>query len=176
MNRDEAIKKIISAVYSDEVYEKVASEKSKNVLSEDDREFIEKLASASSMLKFASEKIASMEEENNLLKGKISDLENTISNIERHEEAEKLAGIMLAKGMIKKADVESQVDKIMAFDKTGFEIFKDAIENVSTEKVAGISEGASSLAFMYGGEEDDSQTQSRQATMAEMINAQYGRK
>ena len=175
MNRDEAIKKIISAVYSQEIYEKVASEQPQNTVSEEDRKLIEKLTSASSMLKFASAKIASMEEENNQLKGRISDLESTISTIERHDEAEKLAGVMLAKGMIKKSEVDSQIDKIMAFDKTGFEVFKDAIENVSTEKTAGVSEGASSLAFMYGDSLDEAQTDANK-TMAEAINAQFGRK
>lgn len=167
--RDEAIKRIVSAVYGDDAYEKIASE-AQHPCDNEKTDLYQKLSKASEMLKSASAQIHQFQQENDELKEKLAFAQNQLEIIEKHDEAEKLAGIMLRKGMIKKADYDKQIDTIMKFDKQGFEIFKDAIDNVEVDKEA--SFGATNLDFLYGEEFDDIENEPEKKSMFDVLDKQ----
>lgn len=154
--RDEAIKKIATSLFSEETYNKVVKndKQLKTAQSAADNALLEKCASASLMLKTAAKEIRSLKYDNEKLAANVEELTQKINYIERHDEAKKLANVMVAKGMLKASEVDKKTMELMAFDEEGFSIFKDAIENVSTEKIAS-HEGISNLDFMYSSEDDD---------------------
>lgn len=148
--REKAIKKIASLLFSEEEYNNATNNnmQEKTAQKHTNNQLFEKCASASNMLKIAAQEIRSLKAENKKLAASVDELNNKLDTIERHDEAEKLAQIMVQKGMLKAADIDGKTIELMALDNEGFSIVKDAIENVSVEKKASFS-GANSFDFMY---------------------------
>ena len=148
--REEIIKKIACMLFSEDEYNKATKDTEPQKVAQEyaNKELFEKCASASDMLKTAAQEIRQIKAEKEVLAAQVSELTEKINLIEKHDEAEKLAQIMVQKGMLKAADVDGKTIELMALDSEGFSIVKDAIENVSIEKNASYM-GANSFDFMY---------------------------
>ena len=161
MNRDQLIRHIVPAVYPNYQFEKTAQTKTTAPVKTEQNTL---LAKASEMLKRASVEMSNLREDNEKLAAENKDLKDRITSINKHAEAEKLAKMMAAKGMIKSADIDSKIEEISEFDKTAFDLFKDAIEKVNVEHTA--SAGVNSLGFLYGAESSN-EPQPKQSSMAD---------
>lgn len=111
-----------------------------------DYEEISKIAmAASKILKRAAlerreieNKLGALEAENNALR------KEAIEN-DRYLKSEKLAHQMNQKGMIKKADIDSQIKQLIELDETGFGMLKEAVKKMSTNSVP---DGVDNLTFL----------------------------
>ena len=111
-----------------------------------------KLASqASTQLMLASYENKSLMEKVSQLEMEKSLIKIAYENEARERNAKELAGEMLHKGIIKKADYEGKVKDLYQMDKQSFEIFRKTIHDIKIEKQASdCKDGVDSLQFMLG--------------------------
>ena len=125
------------------------------------------LKTAGEMLKFAAKKTRDLEDENEKLASENKILHARIEFEQRKMKAEKLAGIMHQKGLIKHADIVDKAAEISIMDEVGFEILKTAVENLHVEKL-GTIQGIDNLTFLDRQLNIDSED-STQPTFAQTI-------
>jgi len=102
---------------------------------------------AASMLKLASEKIATLSDANESLARDKADLTLLVTAKERSSRAVKLAKSMLHRGMLKQAEYDAQIDEIMEMDDRSYDILYNAIQSTPLLKSAA---EISPWAFMIG--------------------------
>lgn len=105
------------------------------------------LKTASDMLKYAAKRTRDLEESNERLASENKILHARIEFEQRKMKAEKLAGIMHQKGLIKHAEISDKAAEISIMDEVGFEILKSAVENLHVEKIASF-QGIDNLTFL----------------------------
>ena len=101
---------------------------------------------ASKMLKFAASEYRRLLDDNEKLASENKRLQREIENKTKLENATKLAELMNEKGLIKKADINSQTERIINLDDAGYVMLKSAIENVSANGFE--KEGFDKLTFL----------------------------
>jgi len=111
----------------------------------------EKLEKAASLLKTASQKIKELEREVTAIEEDNRRLTLQIIAKERSRRAVKLAREMIEKGLIKQAQFEEEVDRIMDMDDSAFEVLQSAVSNI--QKQATTLSGLTTTAFVIN---DDS--------------------
>ncbi len=100
--------------------------------------FIEKnaaLEKAAGMLKRAAEKIDYLEEELNKVAEDNKRMTLQLIAKERSRKSVKLANDMLLKGLIKRAHINTEVDRIMDMDDNSFSILERTVKNASIESI-----------------------------------------
>jgi len=140
--KKELIEKI-SSVLCDDKYGRIKSESQKNI---DIQKISLVVLNASKMLKIAAKENRKLAQENEELISKNAELNSTIHNKEKLDSATKLAHLMNEKCLIKKADIESQIEKVMQLDESGYEMLKTTIENINSD--AFTKEGLDNLTFL----------------------------
>jgi hypothetical protein len=104
------------------------------------------LLRASNVLKTAAYKQKEMENDMIKLANENKKLMDELCIIKKADEAKSVADMMLNKGLIKVADVQSKINEMIEMDENAFRMFKQAIENVrAVEKVAS---GVDDLTFL----------------------------
>jgi hypothetical protein len=89
------------------------------------------LSTASQLLKLAAKEHRRLSEEVEKLAFENVKLHGEAIHREKLERSEKLAHVMIEKGIIKKADRKEQIQKLSELDDAGFDMLKTAIENVN---------------------------------------------
>lgn len=102
------------------------------------------IKTASKMLRYAAQENKKLLMENEKLASENSKLQSDINFKVKFDLATKLANEMNQKSLIKKADIEQQIQKIIDMDETSYEMLKTAVENVSVTESVGID----NLAFL----------------------------
>jgi hypothetical protein len=122
-------------------------------------------STASKMLKFAATEYRRLLDENEKLASENQRLHNEIEKRAKYENATKLAELMNDKSMIKKADINAQIEKIAELDEAGYEMLKSAIENISAGSLD--KEGFDKLTFLDSGINID--VKDKKPTLADAI-------
>jgi hypothetical protein len=121
---------------------------------------------ASKMLKFAANENRRLTSENEKLASEVQVLRSEMHKKTKLESATKLASTMNEKGMLKKADINAQVEKIMELDEAGFEMLKTAIENINGTGLD--KDGVDNLTFLGTGINID--IKDKKATLEDSIS------
>lgn len=126
-----------------------------------------KIASqASGMLKFAAQEHKRLLDENERLASENRKLLSEKKAKQQYERATKLASLMNEKGVIKKADIDAEVNKITNLEDDAYEILKTAMENISLNSKNPM-DGVDNLTFLGSGLNIDSRGQ--KATLADSL-------
>jgi hypothetical protein len=122
-------------------------------------------SAASKMLKFAASEHRRLLDDNEKLASENRRLQQEIEHKTKHENATRLAELMNEKGMIKKADINMQVEKIIDLDEAGYSMLKSAIENINAGSLD--KDGFDKLTFLDSGINID--TRDKKPTLADAI-------
>ncbi|MDD4403104.1 MAG: hypothetical protein PHI24_14975 [Desulfitobacteriaceae bacterium] len=116
---------------------------------------MDKVATASEMLKQAHCKIASLEEDLGSLTETNKRLKLQIVAKERSQRATKLAKDMFQRGMIKQADINDQVDYIMGLNDENYNILLKTVENVPVKQARDVQKGLDKVSYMIEADNDE---------------------
>lgn len=153
----------------DKLIHKVSSQLNHNPSDIDEQNFdnaeIAKIAmAASKVLKKAASNQRVMEEKLGQLEKENFELKKEAEMNDKYIKAEKLAHHMNEKGMIKKADIDAQIQQLVELDETGFSVLKEAVEKTPTKTA---SEGLDNLTFL--GTESNINSRDRKKTLADSL-------
>lgn len=123
-------------------------EKTATAIQHNDNEDTTLLLKASGMLKIAAKKQKEMEDDNIKLAEENVRLYRELQIMKKAEEAKVVANMMVNKGLIKKADIQSKINDMIKMDTNAFDMFKHAIENVQPEEK--VASGMEDLTFLAG--------------------------
>lgn len=127
-------------------------------------EGLEKYATA---LRLAANQLRELQSQNEKLASENEALTLQLIAKERAARSVKLANEMYSKGLIKKAEIDDEVDRLMEMDDKAFEMVKSAIARISIEKNTA---GLDTISGLIGGDYEEGASGKRSSLAQSIID------